>query len=143
MKLYSWLLCLLLFCSCGRQNGYSTAYLRQLIGNFEADFDQSVGYSILFVKQFSKPPANPNQVGVCVVSDNIFIPRYIEILSKIDGAPMLPVIVYHEMGHCSLNLKHYDKEIDIMNTYIRNEVILNFQFYKDKMISNYNNNVYP
>lgn len=28
------------------------------------------------------------------------------------------VLVYHELGHCALNLDHYDEGQDIMNTYL-------------------------
>lgn len=27
-------------------------------------------------------------------------------------------LVYHELGHCALNLDHYDEGQDIMNTYL-------------------------
>lgn len=51
------------------------------------------------------------------------------------------VIMYHELGHCVLNLRHYPvkKGVHIMNEYIdyKNfvEILTNFDYYKTKLFS--------
>lgn len=134
-------LILLLLISCGKapQQGYTTPRLQALIANFEQDFDLKVGYSVKFVKAFTNPPP-PNQIGVCATHISF---RYVELLSTYETSFLLPPLVYHELGHCSLNLAHYDEVKDIMNTVLWPELGTNFEEYRQEMIFNWNNFIYP
>lgn len=46
------------------------------------------------------------------------------------------VIVWHELGHCALGLRHFDGEYDLMNTYLSpahpqdREMLLNILFHR-------------
>lgn len=56
-----------------------------------------------------------NVIGYCAAPWTIsFLKSYWDNASAADRM----TLVYHELGHCALNLDHYDSKIDIMNTYL-------------------------
>ena len=134
-------LILMLLIGCGKSpnKGYTTPQLQAIITEFEQDFDLNVDYPVVFVKTFSSPGV-PNQIGVCI--RNSFI-RTVEILSTYEESNLLSPIVYHELGHCSLDLDHHESGLDIMNSGLSYSLGNNFEFYRNLMINNYFDNIYP
>lgn len=56
-----------------------------------------------------------NVIGYCSAPWTIsFLKPYWDRASAADRM----TLVYHELGHCALNLDHYDEKNDIMNTYL-------------------------
>jgi hypothetical protein len=56
-----------------------------------------------------------NVIGYCQAPWTIsFLKSYWDKASAADRM----TLVYHELGHCALNLDHYDEGQDIMNTYL-------------------------
>ena len=136
-------LILLLIIGCGKipsiQKGYTTQRLQDIIGEFEQDFDLNVNYSVKFVKIFTNIPVK-NQIGVCARNEYF---NYVEILYTYENNQLLDPIVYHELGHCSLNLGHYNSVKDIMNSSLTPQLGTNFIFYRDQMLINYFTFIYP
>lgn len=133
-----YLILFIMLFSCSQPNhklGHTTPRLLELIADFESDFDLKVDFPVLFVESFSE--SKPAGVaGFCRVTFNY---RFVEMLSIYEKAPYLNALVYHELGHCALNLKHYEAETDIMNAIFPTT---NFPFYRQKMIDNFYNYVY-
>lgn len=119
--------------------GYSTPELRTQISNFEIDFHTQVKFDVLFVNELSQG-ALSGASGYCFKSEDF---RRVEIRSIFDNPDSLYFnsVLYHELGHCALNLSHYESTIDIMNALI---VITTktFKQYQLIMIDNYFNGVY-
>lgn len=44
--------------------------------------------------------------------------REIIIRPELKGRALMEVVMYHELGHCLLNLGHHEDETDIMNPYV-------------------------
>lgn len=47
------------------------------------------------------------------------------------------ILIYHELGHCFMGLKHNNNNNSIMNTYITNNVIYMFQSYRNDTLYNF------
>jgi len=60
-------------------------------------------------------PLGDNVIGYCQAPWTVsFLKPYWDRASAADRM----TLVYHELGHCALNLDHYDEGQDIMNTYL-------------------------
>ena len=132
------LLVFLFSCNKHTQKGraFSTPELQKLVKAFEQDFSVTVTYPIYFIENFSSTPTGPIQVGVCV-HGGFPLGRYVEISAAYKDSIYLPNIVYHELGHCSLDIRHYTAVTDIMNPNISDAVTQMFDFYKERMRVNY------
>lgn len=86
----------------------------------EKEFNIKVTVPVKLVKHFTF--ALPmTTVAVCYKFDKDAYPRFIEILeSKLNDNFSLQQCLEHELGHYVFNLQHYDKDVDIMNTYVLN-----------------------
>lgn len=118
------------------QPGYTTEELDSAIQSFETNFEVDVNFDVLLVKEFSIPQA-PGTDGICY---NSGWPRRVEIL---ENQPGLELVVYHELGHCALNIGHYEGPMDIMNSKPSLAITWDFEHYVQQMLSNYKNNLYP
>lgn len=120
--------------------GYTTDELNSYIKEFEAKFNQKVKFEVLIVKKFSNYNSNNNATGECIESDGV---KRVEILDSVLGQDvLLRYVTFHELGHCQLNLKHYDVTDDIMNTHINFSVGANLDWYFNKMLTRYKEHVY-
>ena len=136
-------LLLLALAGCGKSDlnfrpGYTTERLEEIIARFEVDFDAITAFEVVFVSQFAKPMPE-NTIAACFRTGSL---RRVEINPSLENSIKLDTVVYHELGHCSLGLRHYEVESDIMNSIIRYNVINNFEEYRLKMIENYAEGVY-
>lgn len=57
---------------------------------------------------------SPNAIGMCYIG---YRSRWVVLDPAFQGSPrMWRTLIYHELGHCLLNLDHYPSEIDIDTT---------------------------
>lgn len=125
-----------LFAACSKNQefspGYTTEALTSDVVEFEDTFDVDVHFEVAFVETLTQPQAGA--VSKCYKS-GLF--RRVEILESID--PMrLKLAVFHELGHCQLNLAHFDTVKDIMNSNVRPGVAGNgMHIYIPKMLANF------
>ena len=72
-----------------------------------------------------------NVIGYCQAPWTVsFLKPYWDRASAADRM----TLVYHELGHCALNLDHYDEGQDIMNTYLLPGDIADEKW--DKLVNN-------
>ena len=139
---YLLILVLLVGCSTKKQSfapGRSSPLLEQYIQEFEDDFNIDVNFEVVFVPYFSANLNNPNIIGMCL-SNGPF--KRVEIIETKEFSRSLAAIVWHEIGHCALDISHYEKTYDIMNSKLTDSIIYYFDSYRQQMIENYENGVY-
>jgi hypothetical protein len=65
------------------------------------------------------PDKKKGVVGYCIDSWEVrVLTSYWQTASATDRL----LLMYHELGHCALGLDHLDGEIDIMNSYLLDDV---------------------
>lgn len=137
-------LILFLLVSCGTNKntmqlsqGYTTQELIDNVEEFEDAFNIDVNFEVVYVDQLSN--SNPNSAQ-CLSDGGSF--RRVEIKSTITKPSELSLRIYHELGHCALNISHYDDVVDIMNTYPLINPKQMDTIYIPQMIANYEGEVY-
>ncbi len=120
-------------------NGYTNKLLKKHIASFEKDFGVDVNYKVIFVKNFQYEPS-PTAIASCTVYNNGY--KVVQISAEYEKSKSLLQIVYHELGHCSLNIKHYEDAFDIMNPRLSHLVDSQFKLFKKQMIYNWKNKIY-
>ncbi len=135
------LLLILSACAPNYTKGYTTEALNKLVISFENDFHVPVYFDVVFVKNFTNSNLS-DKAAVCYRYGLFHEFRKVEILETKQNINVLQPIVYHELGHCALNLAHYPILWDIMNPILSFQVENEFDIYKVQMINNYLNHVY-
>lgn len=134
------LLLLFIACSKGSSLSYSPAIhnpdIDSYVLNFENTFNIEINFEVTLVKTLS---ANNQEAAAYCYKENGF--KRVEIL---DSTPKYArkSYVFHELGHCALNLNHYDSDFDIMNSHPGYDVLHNPDKYIPKMLYNFDNNIY-
>lgn len=119
--------------------GIKTEKLDGYLADFEEDFATKVNFEVVIVDRFSDGQASSSRAGTCYRSGSF---RRVEILQSAADHGYLRYALYHELGHCQLNLAHYEKTSDIMNAVANFDVIADFDFYIGQMAENYHSHVY-
>lgn len=86
--------------------------LEEIVLAFEEEYDVYVNYPVKV-----KTIKDSGVVGKCFYYVDSGVPIAIEIDPKATSTPdKLWATVTHELMHCSLGLKHYNEEVDLMNS---------------------------
>lgn len=113
------LIALLFLCACGKSGGsiafvqgFTTTEMDAAVADFEDDFNVAVNFEVVYVDEFSQPHGQAQ--AYCYTGGT----KRVEVLSEVEhnSEAYMKGIVYHELGHCALGLRHYDVDMDIMNT---------------------------
>lgn len=127
------LLPLLLLVACAQQynNKQSIRFiddgLIDIVTEFETTFNVRVEYEVVWVDSIPQE----NVIGTCYRSGSY---RKVSLLRSYQHSIYFNQLLYHELGHCSLILDHYNETIDIMNSHVSDEVALSWDFYVEQMI---------
>lgn len=78
-------------------------------------------------------PTDENTLGVCFMYNSPYeYVRDIHINPETTlNETLLTVVLYHELMHCVLGYRHYDTQLDIMNSYLANDSSSYFLKYFD------------
>lgn len=117
--------------------GYTTPQLLATVKHFESDFKTTIRFEVVFTRPLSSM-STPGSSGFCYKSGSF---RRVEIDSQYSNSIFQDSIVYHELGHCALDLNHYEINQDIMNAVIL-ITTSTFEKYRITMIDNYFNGIY-
>jgi hypothetical protein len=120
--------------------------LKPLVDEFVSDCkrfvdNESCSPQITLTVQFKE--LKENNLGVCYLYDYPYNHvRRIEINEKIKATPeLLKVVMVHELLHCVLQIEHFDKQLDIMNSYGNLEtskyLLSHWDFYLDLVFRRY------
>ena len=103
--------------------------LMELVTSFEEDFGVHIGFEVRWVDTI-----HSGFIGVCNVQGSY---RQVLMLRSYKNSIYLNQMLYHELGHCALNLQHDDSERDIMNSSVTPDVNYYWDFYVQQMIDKY------
>lgn len=92
---------------------------RMIQSGTENDFDAITAITMKYINK-------KNWLGYCNISSTGI--RFIVVSESVKSDCKIKHIVYHELGHCALNLGHVDNPFDIMNSYAPNECLPDFVF---------------
>lgn len=134
---------LMLLISCGQSKfGNNRANQRvidedllPLVTQFEDDFGVHIWFEVIVVDSLP----HPNWIGECIINGTY---RKVMVLRGYVDTLYIEQIVYHELGHCALNIGHKDDIYDIMNSEVSNKVSTNMDFYIDQMLNFYYDGTY-
>ncbi len=139
--------------SCGKSGGdnipYTVRFIEEdfvsVVEDFESMYGVQINYPVVYVDSIPSPAG---AIGICHKQNNV--PVRVEILkswvqnrkpNQIDAAMWL--VLWHELGHCSLNLDHSLDSGDIMyKSVVRNlRLLYDESLTKDSLVEKLNTRI--
>lgn len=120
-------------------DSYFTKYLNSFIADCSRATSQPFVFPSRLYVNFKDLSSVNGMLGVCVqttyyngrVNKSIFIDS---VMYPLLSETQREWLMYHELGHCYLNLEHDDTKLNIMSTFIPNDLTdINFEEMKDEL----------
>jgi hypothetical protein len=115
----------LLLVACGKSPTHHTdvELLQYTEGFYEVFPNAHKNFAIQWTTTNEGIFEKPLIVGACDLGNGQPLIRLHKTRLVGSSTKRLETIVWHELGHCVLNLNHYDNKLDIMNTTLSSKLI--------------------